>query len=134
MQHICPGSTFLKPAKLSDYSFVFDGKSTASIHTQKGAVANLIPNVGKHVWGALYNITPDDVAALDSLEDIPITYQKISNLSVQDSDGAMVDNVLTYLRPPQTTGRPTDEYKTTVLQGARDCDLPADYIAELEQL
>ncbi len=131
MQKSCPGSMFLKPVRLDGYTFVYDGRSTAEMHTEKGAVANIVPDSKKHVWGALYEVSEQDIANLDIVEDIPHAYQK-ANLVVRDSQGTSYTGVTAYLRPPQEIGQPTADYKATVLRGARDSGLPDDYLARLE--
>jgi gamma-glutamylcyclotransferase len=128
MQECCPGGKFLFPARLDDYTFVYDGRSTVPAHIKKGAVANIIPQKGSHVWGALYEVTSENITTLDMLEDIPNAYQKYENVVVHDGEGNFFENVLVYRRSPQMLGEPTSAYKDTILRGAEDSGLPKEYV------
>ncbi len=135
MEKRCPGARFLKAVWLDGYQFVYDGFSRLlTWDGKKGSVANIVPNPGSHVWGGLYEVTAEHIASLDRFEDIPISYQKVEGLAVQDVEGVTYKNVIAYLRVPQAPGIPTDGYRALILQGAKDCNLPADYIRQLEQI
>ena len=134
MQVRCPGAKFVSAARLDGYKFVYDGRSIArGDQWAAGAVANIVPQAGSSVWGALWEITPEHEAALDGFEDFPIDYQKSNMLTVHDQGGREIHNVLAYFRAPLEPGRPTDEYRALILNGARESQLPKEYIEELEK-
>lgn len=133
MQKRCPGAKFIKPVRLEEYAFIYDGFSRVlTWDGKKGSVANIVPKSGSHVWGGLYEVTAEHILSLDHLEDIPISYQKIEDLTVRDQEGNAYTNVIAYNRNPLPPGRPAEGYRAIILQGARDCSLPADYVQQLE--
>ena len=129
MEKRCPGAKFLTAVRLDNYAFVYDSEEG----WWRGPVANVLPQEGAHVWGALWDLTDEHVASLDKHENIPVSYQRYDDLVVEDAAGKKFENVIVYRRTPLVAGRPKEEYQTTILTGARECGLPADYIAKLEQ-
>jgi gamma-glutamylcyclotransferase (GGCT)/AIG2-like uncharacterized protein YtfP len=120
----CPGSIFLGPASLDGYSLVFDGKS----RLRAGATANIIPTTGGRVWGGLFDITAGGLAKLDSFEGYPEFYRrKLFSVSIPAGDF----QAWAYFRQGQTPGPPGRAYLAEVIQGAKDCQLPKEYIKTL---
>lgn len=122
MKRRCPQSRFIKRVCLKDYSLAYDGYAD----DWRGAVANLVATNGGEVWGGLYEISESDLAALDRYEEYPTSYAR-SVFLVRD-DKNKIYTVLAYVRTGETVGEPSKEYRSTVLQGARDCGLPGRYV------
>lgn len=92
--------------------------------------ANLIDSPGDVAWGVLYEIDAQDLDRLDRIEG---GYHRVQ-VQVCRPDGWVVDAV-TYLSTNLTNDPVAyDCYKRLVLSGAREHNLPQDYIAYLEQL
>ncbi len=123
MKERCPNSKFIKKVYVKGYRFVYDGYST----TRKGAVANIVKDENCIVWGALYEITQTDLENLDKCEGYRKVYKR-EYIVVKDSEGKEYKNVWVYLREPQPIGRPSEEYKKIVYEGAIQCCLPQEYI------
>ena len=92
--------------------------------------ANLVDSPDAVAWGVIYEIADGDMPTLDRIEG---GYDRcLVQICVPDGDPveavAYVSNNL--------TDDPTayDWYKQYLLSGAREHNLPQDYIAELEQL
>lgn len=126
MKKRCPGSKFLGPVKLANYKFIFDGYSK----TRNGAVANIIESPGNFVWGGLFEISDANLAALDCYEGYisKIYDQKQIRVLLNGNESGGVDDVVVYLRVGEKPDKPSQEYKDVVLQGAKDCVLPVEYI------
>jgi gamma-glutamylcyclotransferase (GGCT)/AIG2-like uncharacterized protein YtfP len=122
MKDRCPGSRFLKRVYLSNYKFVYDGYSSL----RKGAVANIVRSENDTVWGALFEVDSECLKSLDRYEGFPTYYQK-ETVEVQDDQDKKY-NALVYLREPREVGKPSDEYRKVVLEGAKNCELPKEYI------
>lgn len=124
MKQRCPGSVFIKRAFLSGHKFVYDGYSS----TRNGAVANIIETVDEEniVWGGLFEINEDNLSALDCYEGYPKSYDR-KNIEVKDDDGKRYDAIV-YFRTGKAEGKPSQEYRNIVIQGAKDCMLPIEYI------
>lgn len=128
MKERCPSARFLKRAYLENFRFVYDGCS----RTRGGAVANIIDieSLGDRVWGGLFEINTDNLAALDCCEGYPRVYQR-KEFEVKDDNGILYQAIV-YCRSGQPRGRPSAEYKGIVVSGAHGCSLPDDWIQYLE--
>ncbi len=122
MKERCPGGSFLKPAVLEGYRFVYDGYSV----TRQGSTANIVKSETESVRGALFEITEKDKLALDSHEGYPKEYDR-KVIEVRDA-GGVAHAAMTYFRPGRALGKPHPDYERVVLDGARDSKLPEDYI------
>ena len=118
----CPDSTFLKIGCRKGWKLVFDGYSA----DRKGAVVNALPSENDILWGALYEISGEDLKLLDTFEDYPNSYQR-EKVAIQCSDNIKVFAHF-YFRKSQKAGNPSKEYLDIVLQGAKECGLPEEYI------
>jgi len=115
---------FLCRAFLENYDFVYDGYSAF----RRGPVANIVPKKGNIVWGALWVINKDDLERLDNKEGYPCVYRR-EKVIVKDDNNEKYE-AWVYLRDQKDLGSPSDDYRRLVVQGARDCGLPDDYIKE----
>lgn len=122
MKRWCPASRFLKAVFLEGHRFVYDGYSV----TWDGAVGNMVRSDTERVWGALYEITEKDRLALDAFEGYPRTYDR-KEVDVKDVQGN-VFQAMTYARAGRAVGKPHPDYERVVLDGAKDCRLPEDYV------
>ena len=122
MTRWCPASRFLKTVFLEGFRFVYDGFSV----TWDGAVGNIVPSAAEHVWGALYKITERDRLTLDAFEGYPRSYDH-KDVEVKDRDGN-VYTAMTYLRTGRALGKPHPDYERIVIDGAKECGLPEEYI------
>jgi gamma-glutamylcyclotransferase len=122
MKERCPGGRFLKPVVLEGYRFVYDGYSVA----RQGATANIVKSGLDSVRGALFEITEKDKLSLDSHEGYPKDYDR-KVVEVRDAQGAACA-AMAYFRPGRALGKPHPDYERVVLDGARDCKLPEEYV------
>lgn len=82
------------------------------------------------VWGALYRLTKDQFATMDELEGPG--YRRVA---VRVTIGEWAVEAELYLAKPNAVNPdlpPLDSYKECVLEGARELDLPRDYIDAIE--
>ena len=122
MKQRCKDSSYISSGVLERFKFVYDGYSTR----WKGAVGNIVPSKSDSVFGALFEVTEEDLDALDGYEGYPTRYQKIEVPVVSKERGEM--RAFAYFREGEKEGLPSDDYLSTVLQGARDCGLPDQYV------
>ncbi|GIV89167.1 MAG: hypothetical protein KatS3mg055_1685 [Chloroflexus sp.] len=112
-------------AFLKDWNMVLNKRSRDG-----SGKANLVESPGDVTWGVLYEIHNSDLDTLDRVEG---GYQRIT-VQVQQPDGTVVEAV-TYISGNLTNDpRPYRWYKELILSGAREHNLPQDYIARLEGL
>jgi gamma-glutamylcyclotransferase len=122
MKERCPGGRFLKLARLVGHRFVYDGYSVE----RQGATGNIVNSEVDSVRGGLFEITGKDRLALDSYEGYPKTYDR-KEVEVKDAEGNAY-RAMTYFRTGRALGKPHPDYERMVLDGAKDCKLPEDYV------
>jgi gamma-glutamylcyclotransferase (GGCT)/AIG2-like uncharacterized protein YtfP len=122
MKERCPGSRFLKPARLEGYRLVYDGYSVP----RQGATANIVKSEAESVRGGLFEITEKDKLALDTHEGYPKEYDR-KVVEVKDAQGNAYA-AMTYFRPGRALGKPHPDYEKVILDGAKDCQIPDEYI------
>jgi type I restriction enzyme, S subunit len=93
-------------------------------------MANLQQSEDESVWGAIYEITEEDMLKLDKNEKgynrqrIEVVTEQGNNIEVVTYISNLTDNTLVAREP----------YKETILRGARNQGLPEDYIDLLDRL
>jgi gamma-glutamylcyclotransferase len=122
MKERSPGARFLKNAVLEGYRFVYDGYSEA----RQGATANIVNSDIDRVRGALFEITEKDRLDLDAYEGYPKAYDR-KDVEVRDDQGKTY-KAMTYFRTGRALGKPHPDYEKVVLEGAKDCRLPEEYV------
>ncbi|MBE3109084.1 MAG: gamma-glutamylcyclotransferase [Acidobacteria bacterium] len=122
MMRRCPAGRLFKTVLLEGHRFVYDGYSVI----QDGAVGNIVKADVEGVWGALYEITDSDRLTLDAFEGYPKAYDRKA-VEVKDREGT-VYRATTYFRTGRVLGKPHPDYEKVVLDGAKDCRLPEEYV------
>lgn len=112
---------FIGKAYLKGYRFVYEGYSPY----RKGAVANIVKSENDIVWGGVFEIEESCLKRLDEYEGYPSVYDR-KKLKVT-CEGREFE-AWVYLRKPQKEGNPSEDYRQIILEGAKDCDLPIDYV------
>src|SRR3990172_10463463 len=67
----CPGAVVIGRARLPDYQLAF----TRYSRSERGGVADIVPQPGAVVWGALYEIDEACLGTLDEYEGAPPAYR-----------------------------------------------------------
>ena len=119
----CKNPKFVDIGYIKDYKFVYDGYSIR----WGGAVANIIPKKGEIVWGVIYEISEDDLKALDRQEGYPKTYDR-KEITVFCVNKNIEIKAYVYLREGEPAGKPAKEYVDTCVKGAKEHGIPEDYI------
>jgi gamma-glutamylcyclotransferase (GGCT)/AIG2-like uncharacterized protein YtfP len=140
MRSRCPGHRTVGLARLPDHRLTFPLYS----ETWQGGAAGLALAHGETVWGALYELTDDDLAALDRYEGWKseghhhnlYDREKVSVELTRADDGSVPGRKLAivYLARPVRPAAPSRRYMETVLRGARHHRLPPEYIEKLEAI
>ncbi len=121
MGRLCPRACPLGPAELADHRFM----------VMRGGYASILPHAGDVVHGVLWRIAPEDLDALDRYEDVAGGLYDRCMLPVQHRGEPKT--AVVYIGRSRAPGRADPEYCELVLQAARDWDLPAPYVANLER-
>lgn len=118
---------FLGKAYLEGYCFVYSRCFERSDITY----ANIVESENGVVWGGLYEIGEGCLERLDYYEGYPTLYdRKKVKVVLVDENGSEREYMawVYYLVNPQGEGIPLEEYERMIIQGAKDCGLPEDYI------
>lgn len=127
----CPGIEAMGKARLDGYALGFRYPSTS---WPGGGACDIIAHPDKAVWGALYEITPEHLQALDEYEDVHLGGYRRLDVSV-DMDGKEL-RALSYEvvdKLPQDL-KPVPGYLQLLLQGAAQHQLPPGYQRHLQVL
>lgn len=100
---------------------------------RRGGVADLVPAPGAAVWGALYELSDADLAALDDIEGVPSAYVR-EVLTLQHADGATMSAWAYTVAAKAAEIRPSRMYWRLIVEGAKEVGLPGTYVALLEAI
>ena len=92
------------------------------------ASANIQPAAGKSVRGVLYLIPESAYRNIDRYEGAPVHYRRIE-VQVTATDGRVIAAQAFIATKVKKGLRPAPHYLQTILNGAAEHGLPADYIA-----
>lgn len=128
MQRRCPSSQFVCVARLSDYQFGI----TRHSRLRDCGTANVFPEIGRQVWGIVYDVSDADLLILDSFED---GYRREILPVYALTDGNRPFNALVYVAEiEKNVPLPTAEYKRLIVEGAKHWRVPASYLTMLEAI
>ena len=98
---------------------------------EKGGVADIVAEAGAQVWGALYDIDESCLRALDEYEGAPRAYRR-ETLRVADDRG-VEHEAIAYVANKTGTFAPSRAYLAQITRGARDHELPDEYVKSIEE-
>jgi hypothetical protein len=140
MKERCPGCQVVGLASLSDYRIAFPrfsnrwGGGSASIQLAHGEV----------MYGALYDLTEDDLAKLDTFEGFvgagdqhnAHDREHVTLELTRPDDGSIPRKVRawTYIARPAHPAPPSARYLDRILAGAKHHRLPEEYVARLKEI
>lgn len=95
-----------------------------------------MPDAGRHVWGALWELDLSNLASLDNQEHVHLNLYRPLNITVETPTGEtkearvyiLVDNAGPLKDSHEFTDLPSETYLRVVLTGAIESALPQDYI------
>jgi gamma-glutamylcyclotransferase len=120
-----PEARLMRPARLEGYRLALTRRS---IRWQAG-VLDIVAAPGESVWGALFELDGADLERLDAKEGAGFAYRRIE-VDLEDGLRAIAYEVIDK-EPVEVP--PAPEYSALVLDGARECGLPDDWVGELER-
>lgn len=126
---LCPRHRYLGIACLSDHRLAFTRRS---LKTNAG-VANIVQEQGETVWGVLYEICDDELAAIDRKEGYDWAYTRIVLPVRLESSGSERIAVTYTVRSKESAEvLPSCQYLGRVIAAARARGLPGSYVERLE--
>ncbi len=128
MRRRCPSSKFVCVACLADYHFVI-GRHSRLRHC---GTATIVAQRGSAVWGIVYDVSDEDLLALDAFED---GYRREKVFVSALNDGRHPIEALVYIaEKEESVPLPDPSYARLIRDGARHWHLPPSYCAMLEQI
>jgi gamma-glutamylcyclotransferase (GGCT)/AIG2-like uncharacterized protein YtfP len=124
----CPGAAVVGRARLPDHQLAF----TRYSRSERGGVADIVPQPDANVWGALYEVDEGCLAALDEYEGAPRAYRR-ETVRVID-DGGVEREAIAYIANRTGEFAPSRQYLAVIAQGARAHGLPEEYVRAIEQV
>jgi len=121
MRKHAPKAVALGVARLKDYRFLVTANGYASV----------VPHLRGCVYGLLWRLTVRDRVTLDLWENIAAGLYRAEMLPVIVAGKRR--RALTYVARVRPRGVPRPGYMEIVVAAARECELPADYVASLRR-
>lgn len=122
MQIRCPGSVFLSPASLKNWSYFINGDGYAGIKKSENSLTH----------GCLWQLNKSHWLALDEYEAVNEGYYSRAEVSVIPEPSGVEELVTAYLSNNQSFGIPSNSYLRVVIDGAHKVGLSNKYIQMLE--
>jgi hypothetical protein len=136
MRDRCRSSRFVGIAVLPDHRLAFTRKSL----NRSCGVADAVRDIGRKLWGVVYEISDLDIGRLDQAEGYrpgreTNSYWRRKCMIFLDGDEAQPLTVSTYFGDAQPNPPlPSQTYKDLLISGARHWHLPGAYIKELQNI
>ncbi|SEB24917.1 gamma-glutamylcyclotransferase family protein [Variovorax sp. YR216] len=129
----CPSQRFICVAELPGYQLAFTRYSPK----RRCGVADIVVAPGESVWGALFEMSAEDLAALDRHEGAhlsPPAYVR-TQVRVSTPDGGSLE-AITYevFDKSRVEHAPSAHYLGLIVEGARKWNLPDDYQEALRRI
>lgn len=125
MKDYAPSAECIARAKLPRYKLMFN-----KISEDGSGKANIIVCDNEEVWGAVYSVNPDEMPNLDRKEK---GYSSIAREVILDTELPILVTTY-YSNKIDNSLKPNYEYKQKVIDGAKQCQLPDNYIRRLQQI
>jgi gamma-glutamylcyclotransferase (GGCT)/AIG2-like uncharacterized protein YtfP len=125
MSERCPHSPLRGTGWLRGWRLTFGGEE----YGWDGSLATLVEDPLEQVFVALYDVTEDDVAQLDTWESVATGLYLKTKVRVSTLFGEEL--AWTYLLDAYEGGLPSASYLGILASAAEAADAPADYVAAL---
>ena len=130
MRKFCPAAKPAGVRRLSGYKLCF---RTYSPNPWEGG-CSLEKAPGKDLYGVLYDVAPEELKKLDEASGLDKGFWTRFEIVVTADQGRQIAAVTYVIPNPHGLFHPPNTYTRPILDGARAFKLPAEYIAELEQV
>jgi gamma-glutamylcyclotransferase (GGCT)/AIG2-like uncharacterized protein YtfP len=128
MARVAPGHRVLGVAELRERRLAFTRRS---LRTGSG-VADILAAPGESVWGVLYEIDDEQLAAIDQKEGNGWAYQRrVLDVQLREDGSQHAAHVYAVITPDAEHVDPSQEYFELILAAAGARGLPEQYVAAL---
>jgi gamma-glutamylcyclotransferase (GGCT)/AIG2-like uncharacterized protein YtfP len=123
----CPHSPLRGTGWLLGWRLTFGGEEFG----WDGALATLVEDPLEQVFVALYDVTDEDISALDQWEAVATGLYRKTRVRIATLDGEQV--AWTYVLDAYEGGLPSASYLGIMADAAEAADAPSDYVAALRR-
>ena len=132
MKQTAPGAEFKFIAHLPEWGLEFP----IANESWGGTLPVVTPEPGSTVWGAVYEVSKQDLAALDEIE--AAEQRAAQTVEAMDRNGKRHQVIVHLLRGAPSTngngnGSPSSDYLRLMVSGSKHWSLPFGWIAGLEE-
>ena len=121
----CPHSPLRGTGWVTGWRLTFGGEE----HGWDGALATIVEDPIEQVFVAVYDVTGDDEAVLDSLESADTGLYRKTRVRVATMNGEQL--AWTYVLDAYEGGLPSASYLGILAEAAQAADAPEDYVVAL---
>ncbi|XP_071769197.1 gamma-glutamylcyclotransferase-like [Centroberyx gerrardi] len=127
-----PSATFVTTGSLKNHTIQFGHwtKNFNGSNSWHGGVATIEKSEGEYVWGVIWRLSMENLISLDKQEGVSIGMYRPLEVTVDTVEGEVLCR--TYQMNNFTPYLTSDPYKLVVCLGAKQHNLPLDYIKKLE--
>jgi len=113
------------PVYVKNYQFCYNKQGNDG-----SGKANIFPKDGSKTWGVIYEVDTETMKKMDKFEGVSGNHYRRQKVEVRSVDNQEYD-AITYIACEIRIGKglkPAPRYLDTIIRGARDNELPEDYI------
>ncbi len=125
-----PSAKVVKRAMLPNYHIEFRKYST----DLEGGISTIIEAPGEFVEGIIYDVTEEEIAEMDILEDVPLGLYKRETFMVQGKDGKWELADLYRVCNPKGPYTPSKKYVGYMLEGMKEHNFEPEYIKKFQNI
>ena len=123
MKNRCPGSIFIRQARINNWSYFINGNGYAGIEEK----------MGSYTLGCIWALNHEHIKSLDRYEGVAEGCYNRIELKTFFGTHEKEEKALVYLSNNREYGLPSAHYQKEVIEGARNVGLPDYYIQSLEE-
>ncbi len=127
MSERCPHSPLQGTGWLEGWRLTFGGEE----YGWDGALPTLVQDAYEQVFVALYDVTEEDVSALDDVEGVTTGLYRKTRVRIATLEGEQV--AWAYVLDAFEGGLPSASYLGLLAEAAEAADAPDDYVAALRR-
>ena len=127
----CKSARIICVASVSGYQLAFSKKSKDG-----SGKATIVAESDARVYGVVFDISSEDATELDRIEGLGKGYERIELIAFTHQEGPPI-TVIAYIAHEgflDSTLRPYDWYRDLIVKGAKQHNLPDDYVTMLHAI
>ena len=125
-----PSAVYVRRALLPNFHIEFRRYSD----NLKGGISTIIEAPGEMIHGVIYEVNPNEIAALDILEKVPLGVYKREGFKVLGEDGKWYTADLYRVVKPEGPYTPAKKYVSWMIDGMKEHRIDPSYAKKIIEL